>query len=241
MTGSVTPERLAPPGYLSAAASAAALAALPPPPAPGSPEDQADRRAFLETRALEHTPRWTAAQADAELDPELAPALFDCALGARLSGTRPPALVRLFARSLADTVEAWTPAKTRWFRPRPYLEAKGGVCVRTSAEVDQSSAYPSGHAAAGWLWARILSELAPDRAAELMAQGRRIGDSRVVCGLHHPSDVEAGRQLGDALYARLQADPAFQADLEAARAEIAAIRAKGAANPMCVADAAASH
>lgn len=237
VTGRIAPERLAPTGYLSAAAAAALAADLPPPPAGGSPEDQADRRVFIESRALEDTPRWTAAQADAELDPVMAPALFDCALGAPLSQARAPALSRLFARSLADTVAAWAPAKSRWFRPRPYLEAEGAVCVRTTPEVSRSSAYPSGHAAAGWLWARILADLAPDRAAELTAQGRRIGDSRVVCGLHHPSDVEAGRRLGDAVYARLQSDPAFLADLEAARAETAAIRARGGANPACTATA----
>lgn len=235
VTRQLTPASLTPAGYLSVAATGAALAELPPPPAAGSPVDKADRRAFLDSRALEDTPRWTAAQADAELDPELARAMFDCALGARLSGTPTPALTRLFARTLADTIEAWTPAKARWFRTRPYLEAQGPVCVRTSPEVDQSSAYPSGHAAAGWLWARILADLAPDRAEALLAQGRRIGDSRVVCGLHHPSDVEAGRRLGDALYERLAADPAFQADLQAARAEVATARAGGGVNPACTA------
>jgi acid phosphatase (class A) len=113
--------------------------------------------------------------------------------------------------------------------------------VRTSPEVDQSSAYPSGHAVAGWLWARVLADLAPDRAEALLAQGRRIGDSRAVCGLHHPSDVEAGRRLGEALYAQLSADSAFQADLETARAEVAAVRAKGGANPACTAEADASR
>ncbi|NEX92472.1 phosphatase PAP2 family protein [Caulobacter sp. 17J65-9] len=237
VTGQITPAAVTPSGYLSAATASAVLADLPPPPAAGSPEDQADRRAFLETRALEDTPRWTAAQADAELDPAFAPTLFDCALGARVTPAEAPALTRLFARSLADTIDAWTVAKTKWFRTRPYLEAPGSVCVRTSPEVDQSSAYPSGHAAAGWLWARVMADLAPDRAEELLAQGRRIGDSRVVCGLHHPSDVEAGRKLGDAIYDKLTADPAFQADLTAARAEVAAARAKGVANPVCTAQA----
>lgn len=241
VTGRIAPVGPDPVGYLSVAATSAALAGLPPPPAAGSPEDQADRRAFLDTRALAETPRWTAAQADAELDPAYAPTLFDCAMGARLTGAPTPALSRLFGRTLADTIAAWTPAKTRWFRQRPYLEAEGAVCVRTTPEVGQSSAYPSGHAAAGWLWARILADLAPDRSEQLLERGRRIGDSRVICGLHHPTDVEAGRRLADALYADLSADPGFQADLAAARVEVAALRAKGGANPVCTADAEASR
>ena len=51
--------------------------------------------------------------------------------------------------------------------------------------------------------------------------GREGGESRVVCGVHFQSDVEAGRTLGSAMVARLHADPAFAADLAQARREIA--------------------
>jgi acid phosphatase (class A) len=43
----------------------------------------------------------------------------------------------------------------------------------------------------------------------------------VICGVHYQSDVEAGRQLGAAMVARLHAEPAFEKDLAAARAELA--------------------
>jgi acid phosphatase (class A) len=73
----------------------------------------------------------------------------------------------------------------------------------------------------GFAWGLILSELAPRKAGELMQAGAAIGDSRVICGVHYQSDVEAGRQLGAAMVARLHAEPAFEKDLAAARAELA--------------------
>ena len=73
----------------------------------------------------------------------------------------------------------------------------------------------------------ILSEIAPDRTNALVARGRAFGQSRVVCNVHWQSDVIEGRFMGAATLARLHADPAFRADLEAAEAELAPVRAKG--------------
>jgi acid phosphatase (class A) len=182
------------------------------------------------TAALANTPRWRVAQADAELDPEMAPQMFDCAVGARLAEGRPPALTRLFRGVVQDAQAAWAPAKNRWSRPRPTREP---FCLRERVE---NGAYPDGHAALGMAWALILSELAPDRADLVMARGLAVGDSRVVCGMNHPTDVEAGRVVGAALYAALQAEPRFRADMALARAEVAAARAKGTTNPVCTAE-----
>jgi acid phosphatase (class A) len=55
-------------------------------------------------------------------------------------------------------------------------------------------------------------------------RARSIGESRVVCGVHYVSDIEAGRDAGSVLVARLHASPAFQADLAKARDEIKAAR-----------------
>ena len=42
-----------------------------------------------------------------------------------------------------------------------------------------------------------------------------------MCGVHYPSDVEAGRTVAAAAIARLHADPDFQREFAAARAAIA--------------------
>ena len=56
--------------------------------------------------------------------------------------------------------------------------------------------------------------------------GKQIGESRIICGVHYASDIEAGRTLASAMVARLHGDPQFQADMKKARSEIA--RAKAA-------------
>ena len=45
-----------------------------------------------------------------------------------------------------------------------------------------------------------------------MEAGREIGDSRVICGVHYQSDVEAGRMLGAAMVSREHASAAFRTD-----------------------------
>ncbi|HXE96001.1 MAG TPA: acid phosphatase, partial [Dongiaceae bacterium] len=66
------------------------------------------------------------------------------------------------------------------------------------------------------------------------------GKSRVVCNVHWESDVAAGRVMGVSTVARLHADPIFRADLEAARMELGAVRARGLKPKRdCAAEAAA--
>jgi len=65
--------------------------------------------------------------------------------------------------------------------------------------------------------------------------------SRIVCNVHWYSDTLQGRYLGADTVARLHADPTFRADLEAAKAELEAVRAKGlTATRDCRAEAAAA-
>jgi acid phosphatase (class A) len=73
----------------------------------------------------------------------------------------------------------------------------------------------------------ILSEIAPERADPILARGRAYGESRIICNVHWYSDVVAGRFMGAAVVARLHADPAFEAELKAAKAEVAAVRTRG--------------
>ena len=87
--------------------------------------------------------------------------------------------------------------------------------------------YPSGHSSLGWAWALILSEIDPEHSDAILARGRAFCESRVVCGVHWQSDVIEGRFMGASTVARLHADPVFRADIEAAKAELAAVRAKG--------------
>jgi acid phosphatase (class A) len=106
------------------------------------------------------------------------------------------------------------------------------------AVLRHDGSYPSGHSALGFGWGLILAEVIPERAAELVARGRAFGDSRRVCNVHWLSDVEEGRIVATAVVARLHAVPEFQADLAAARAEVAALTEREPGRD-CAAEAAA--
>ena len=65
------------------------------------------------------------------------------------------------------------------------------------------------------------------KEGDVLLRARSFADSRVVCGAHNLSAIQAGQINGSAIVARLHAEPAFQADMAAAREELAALRAAG--------------
>jgi acid phosphatase (class A) len=70
--------------------------------------------------------------------------------------------------------------------------------------------------------AYLLSDLVPERRAELLRRAAEFGRQRMVCGVHFPSDVEAGRKGAEWLARELLTDPAYAEDLGAARHELRA-------------------
>ena len=220
------------PGYLTPGQTAEMYRVLPPPPPPpGSGTEADDKRAFAVTRALEGSPRWTMAASDVEQSPEAAFLDFACALGVTLDDGAAPTLQTIFTRIRADARPFVDAPKDKWARPRPYLSQSGNICVEKTDALAKSAAYPSGHATLSWAWGLILAQLAPDRATEILARARAYSESRVVCGVHYPSDIEAGRLNGSALYAALQTNAEFRADMDKAKAEVAAARATGKPRP----------
>ena len=129
----------------------------------------------------------------------------------------------LLRRSAVDVGAAVTPTKKLYQRKRPFLVNEQPICVPGSEEsTGLDGSYPSGHTAAGWLWALILAEIAPDKTNAVLARGWEFGQSRAVCNVHWQSDVTQGRVVGAALVARLHANEEFRTDLENAREEIVA-------------------
>jgi acid phosphatase (class A) len=72
----------------------------------------------------------------------------------------------------------------------------------------------------------ILARLAPERAEALQKRAVEYAESRLICARHFPSDLEAGHAIAAAVVARLATSAQFQADLERARAELAASATK---------------
>lgn len=227
-------------GYLTAEALAAIADHAPLPPTAGSAEEAADIAASERLRALENTDRWSLATRHAELRPALALSHFDCALGFRIDAANSPRLVGLLEKVLQDANTAAEEAKARGFRARPVgADPDRPACQVASAAGRASPSHPSGSASVGAAYGAAFAALVPGEAAALNGIGHQIAVSRMVCGMHYPADVEAGETVGRAVFEALAATPAFQADAEAARIEIEAARAAGAASPSCAAERAA--
>lgn len=214
-----------PPPYLTPATWPDSLALLPPPPAPGSSAFARDEAARTAAEALRGAPRWDRAASDADLHFPHAAETFSCAANIPISQERTPRLYALLGRSFIDIGLSTYRAKTHYQRVRPFVAHNASTCTPAEeAMLRHDGSYPSGHSAAGWGWALILTEIVPDRANEILQRGRDFGQSRIVCGVHWQSDVDAGRVISAATVARLHADPAFRADLATVRAEIDALR-----------------
>ncbi len=215
-------------GYLPSTALPNGIALLPPPPAAGSPGLALDTEYSRKSLALRGTPAWALATLDDDLSFPNAASTYSCALNAPISEQATPHLYTLLRRTLLDAGHSTQEAKKHYQRLRPFLVNKAPVCTdRDRDGLAKSGSYPSGHNAAGMAWALILAEISPQQADAIIARGQAFGASRMVCNVHWHSDTLQGRFLGAYTVAKLHADPAFRADLEAAKAELEAVRAQG--------------
>lgn len=87
-------------------------------------------------------------------------------------------------------------AKMMFKRPRPFLTDSS---LKPCVKLEKTYAYPSGHTTMARLYARVLSHLFPEREEAFMVRSQEIALSRVIGGVHHPSDIDSGNKLGDAL------------------------------------------
>lgn len=220
------PPRLPPgmaPGYLALDAVPDSAALVPPAPANKSGTAARDKAASRAALAAHGTPRWAFAASDADLFSPKATGALSCAAGFEISPQTTPKLDKLLRRTIIDFGFATYRAKQKFNRDRPFETNKRPICTPDQdAMLRKDGSYPSGHSAIGFGWGLVLAGLVPDRATQLVSRGRAFGESRRFCNVHWQSDVEEGRVVAAAVYARLQADAAYQADLADVRDELAA-------------------
>lgn len=217
-------------GYLPRGGAPNSLALVPPPPAPGSSAQARDDEAAKAAVARHGTPRWELATQDADLTLPNAVGTYSCAMGLPISEAETPKLYQVMRRTLTDFGLAPYPTKTKYMRARPFTVNGAPMCTPAlDARLRADGSYPSGHATIGWGWALVLTELDPEHAEAILARGRAFGESRMVCNVHWASDVEEARTVAAATAAKLHGLAEFRADIEAARAEVATLRAKGLA------------
>jgi acid phosphatase (class A) len=195
---------------------------LPPPPAEGSPAavaELAELHSLVATRTPERL-----AQAQHDADVENVTSIVSI-FGPALDLGQYPATAKLFADLRTEDSVVAKAAKKVFHRPRPW-EADPALAADPALggcdKGDPSTSYPSGHATMGYAAAEVLAQLMPGNAQIILARGADYAESRVICGVHYPRDTEASHVLATALVDKLMTKPDFQAELEAARAELTA-------------------
>lgn len=210
-------------GYLSPDA-VDIVKVLPPAPLKGEARYEADREIFKTTRHFAGTPRWVLATNDVKSSTSDMLRDFSCAVGVTLTVENVPHLVEMVEKAGADTSRGSNVAKDYFKRLRPYQIDDGEVC-QSKIDLANSYDYPSGHTTRGWTWAELLAELVPEHAGAILARGRAYGESRIVCGAHNASAVEAGRLTAASILAVVHASSVFQSEFGAAKGELDVLRA----------------
>ena len=84
-------------------------------------------------------------------------------------------------------------AKSTYRRMRPH---QVDPSIQQIGKTEKDASYPSGHTTAAFAAATVMSRLWPTRAQEFNWWANQVGMSRVAAGMHFPSDVRAGANLG---------------------------------------------
>lgn len=135
-----------------------------------------------------------------------------------------PVTRQFLSNVIQDATYYFFVLKYRFMRPRPYaVESR-----LQPIEKPGHPAYPSGHSAASYVNAYVISEIAPELAPDFVKMAAEMAYSREVIGVHYPSDSEVSRVWARAFVNELLMQPRFRADLEKAKAEIQVKRTQSA-------------
>lgn len=202
---------------------------LPAPPDAASITFLNDQARYNWGKSLRNTERGEQAFQDARLGGDGVPRAFSEAFGVEITEEGTPEIYKLIVGMREDAGDLGTrEAKNFYNRTRPFAFYNEMTCnPEQQEELSTNGSYPSGHTSIGWATALVLSEINPERQNEILKRGFDMGESRVICGYHFQSDVDAGRLTGSMTVARLHADPAFQKQLEKAKAEFRKLKKSG--------------
>ena len=148
---------------------------------------------------------------------------FSGAFGSPITAKDTPELHKLLTNMIEDAGDLATrSAKEKYMRIRPFAFYGVPTCNTTEQDkLSKNGSYPSGHTSIGWATALVLTEINPQRQDQILQRGYDLGQSRVICGYHWQSDVDAARIVGSAVVATLHTNDAFQQQLKKAKEEFA--------------------
>lgn len=143
-------------------------------------------------------------------------------LGPRFNASELPKTFILLNHILADATLVTEEDKRFWHVRRPYLADKR---IKLLVDpINDSPAYPSGHASESRVLAEVLSLLVPEKRDELRTRADEIALHRIDAGVHYPMDIDSGRLLAMLVMGALMRSDAFRGDLAVAKEEIARVR-----------------
>lgn len=178
------------------------------PPRAGSSEEYEELR-VLHRRERERTPEHCAeARRQASHD-------FKTLFGRLLRSSEERALRPFLTQVFEYADDVATHYKKHYRRERPFsVDSSLQPCI---SKPKGATSYPSAHATLGTVGGCILAELLPGRAQALEEQGHWAGELRLWGGVHFPSDIDAGRDLGAQICRTLLTKKDFSRELRRLR------------------------
>lgn len=150
--------------------------------------------------------------------------VFNDIIGLEL-GEKAPEILRLAQAATSDVHAATKTLKNHFRCKRPFaFFGEPSITPDQDEELAQEWGYPSGHAARGWMFAYVLSQVAPERANDLATRANAYAMNRVISGHHWKSDIDAGQMLAAVIFSAVSATDAYQKQLKKARKEYKRIK-----------------
>lgn len=212
--------------YLKEDQAPNSLLLLPPPPAYNSIDFLRDKAQYDWGKSMRNTDRGHQAYLDADSSKDNVTKQFSPSFGLEISANTTPEIYQLITTMKEDAGDLATrSAKNYYNRVRPFSFYHEATCrPEDEKTLSTNGSYPSGHTTMGFAISLVLAEINPQRQNEILKRGYDIGESRVICGYHWQSDVDAAKVMAAAVVAQLHTNQAFNQQMVKAKAEFAKLK-----------------
>lgn len=98
-------------------------------------------------------------------------------------------------------------------RQRPYLRDPPVVMACPGDHLSPGSSFPSGHASGARILALVLSEIFPQLTPKFMKRSEELAKSRLILGVHFPSDIDAGFAVAEKVFSLMKKTEKFRSEI----------------------------